>query len=92
MTDIRVTPERIDALMHRLVARVSQPAGTTSTFVHMFLDDRFYVSTGHSACVDPAAFDPAYGINLAKKEAIAKARDQLWVLEGYALFKEMNNV
>lgn len=90
MTDIRVTPERINDLVSRLIVRVSQPAGTTSTFVHLFLDDKFYVATGHSACVDPANFDATYGINLAKEDAMRKARDQLWVLEGYALFKEMN--
>ena len=87
----RITPAIIDALVARLVDRVDQPAGTTSTFVHLYLDGKFLVATGHSACVSPENFNPQIGIDIAMKDAMAKAKQKLWELEGYALYKGLNH-
>jgi hypothetical protein len=61
--------------------------GTTSTFIHAFLDGTFYLASGHSACVSPENFDFKIGAQIAHGNAQTKAREKLWELEGYALFK-----
>lgn len=86
----KVTPAQIDALMAKVTYRTHVPEGTTSTFVQAFLDGRFHLATGHSACVSPENFNAATGHRIAKEEAMAKARHHLWELEGYALYKELN--
>ncbi len=43
----RVTKAQIDSLMERVTYTVEQrPGGTTSTFVHAFLDGKFFSSNG----------------------------------------------
>jgi hypothetical protein len=87
----RVTPAQIDALMARVQYIVPVHSGeTTSTFVHAYLDGTFYLASGHSACVSLENFDEATGIRIAKGKAQAAARDKLWELEGYALFKGLS--
>lgn len=85
----RVTPDRINNLMARVSYVSHVPEGTTSTFVHAFLDyngpRKFLLATGHSACVSPENFDSKIGFDIAKKDAEAAARRSLWRLEGYAL-------
>lgn len=81
----RVTKERIDALMARVVYRFDQPEGTTSTLAHAFLDGGFLLATGHSACVSRENFNAELGRSMARDQAEEKARDELWKLEGYAL-------
>lgn len=88
LTAPRVTKDQIQALMDKLTWRFEQPEGTTSTFAHAFLD-RFYLATGHSACVSPENFDAAMGMKYARDQAEGKARDKLWELEGYALAKSL---
>ncbi|WP_246610383.1 Gp49 family protein [Comamonas fluminis] len=85
-----VAGEQIQALMDKLVWVYDQPEGTTSTFAHAYLG-RFYLTTGHSACVSPENFDAAKGMKYAREQGEGKARDKLWELEGYALFKQLNN-
>lgn len=85
-----VTGEQIQALMAQLIWVYDQPEGTTSTFAHAYLG-RFYLTTGYSACVSPENFDAAKGMKYAREQAEGKARDKLWELEGYALFKQLNN-
>lgn len=85
LTAPRVTKERIDSLMSRVVYRYDQPEGTTSTLAHAFLDGEFLLASGHSACVSRENFNAALGQKMARDEAEAKARDKLWELEGYAL-------
>jgi hypothetical protein len=88
LTAARVTVDDIDELMTRVVyINEGTPTGTTSTFVHAFLDGTFLLATGHSACVSPANFNAAFGLQHAKANAERKAREKLWELEGYALFK-----
>lgn len=85
----RVTADHVQALMDRVIYHYEQPKGTTSTFAHAFLDG-FYLASGYSACVSAANFDAAKGQKYAKEQAEPKARDKLWELEGYALFKQLN--
>lgn len=89
-TGPRITPERINALMERVNYVRSQPEGTTSTFMHAYLDNRFLLATGFSACVDPANFIQATGDRIAKEDAMNKAKNELWKLEGYMLFQFLN--
>lgn len=90
----RILPEDINRLAGTVVYVVSQPEGTTSTFCHAYLPGKdgkmFSLATGHSACVSPENFDAQMGINIATGKAMAAAKDKLWELEGYALFKELN--
>lgn len=85
----RITPEQISLLMARVTYRNEQPKGTTSTFVHAFLDDQFYLASGHTACVSLENFNAALGIKYAKISAESKARDKLWELAGYALREQL---
>jgi hypothetical protein len=90
-TGRRVMREDIEALMHRVTYKVHVPEGTTSTFVHAYLDDAFLLATGFSACVDKDNFIAATGIRIGKEDAENKATAKLWELEGYALYKELNH-
>lgn len=84
----RITPEDIEALAGDVVYVVEQPSGTTSTFCHAYLYGSFYLASGHSACVSPANFDAELGMRIATKKARESARDKLWELEGYRLFRQ----
>lgn len=90
----RVKPEVVIALHNTVEYVLSQPEGTTSTFCHAYLPGkdgkRFYLTTGISACVHPDLFNAALGIEMAQTKAISQAKDMLWQLEGYHLFKELD--
>jgi len=93
LTAPRVTPAQINALMDKVIYVSNIPEGTTSTFVHAYLPaktGRFWLATGHSACVSPDNFNPGIGHGIAMRKAQDAAKDKLWELEGYALFKELN--
>jgi hypothetical protein len=85
LTAARVTLAQIDALMARVTYVGGRVGETTSTVVHAFLDGTFLLASGHSACVSAENFDAELGVKMATRQAEAKARDQLWLLEGYAL-------
>lgn len=83
----RVTKDQIDALMDRVAyVTVQQPGDTTSTFVHAYLDGKFFLATGFSACVNKENFDAGVGLRLALSNAEKQAENKLWELEGYRLF------
>ena len=87
----KVTPEQIDALLDRVeYITVNQPGDTTTTLVLAYLDGKFHLATGLSACVDPANFDPDRGYDIAKEKAETQARIKLWELEGYRLYQKLN--
>lgn len=90
LTAPRITPAMIDALMARVTHVLDVPYGTTSTFAHAYLDGRFFLASGHSACVSPENFDAEIGERIAKSKAESAARDKLWELEGYRLYRELN--
>lgn len=85
----RVTLDHVKGMMGRVFYRLEQPEGTTSTFAHAYLDNRFYLASGHTACVDPANFNTELGQEHAISKAGAAAQDKLYELEGYALYTEM---
>lgn len=88
----RVTKEQIDAMMARVFYTCSpRPGGTTSTFVHAYLDGKFYLGSGFSGAVSEENFNPQIGFEVASRKAQELARNKLWELEGYALYKLMNN-
>lgn len=87
LTAPRVRPETIERLKARVEFRQVVPEGTTSTFIHAFLDGRFFLGSGHSACVSPENFDPAIGHSIAMTKARQAAEDKLWELEGYRLYQ-----
>lgn len=83
----RVTKDHIDSLMDRVTyVIVQQPGDTTSTFVHAYLDGKFFLATGFSACVSKENFNADIGERLAKGNAAKQAENKLWELEGYRLF------
>ena len=82
----RITPEYINYLMKRVIFIIVVPEGTTSTFAHAYLDGKFHLATGHSACVSPENFDAEIGQKIAMNKAEAMAKDKLWELEGYRLY------
>jgi hypothetical protein len=61
-------------------AAYHQFPGTTLTVCCLTLQDGFNV-VGQSACIDPAAFDEAFGRKIAHDDAVNK----VWQLEGYLL-------
>ena len=86
LTAPRITPDVINALMDRVVFYIVCPEDTTSTFAHAYLDGKFYLATGHSACVSPENFNAEIGEKLAMSKAEVAARDKLWEMEGYRLY------
>lgn len=87
LTAPRVTLDQIDKLCGSLFAKYEQHG--TSTFCHGFLDDKFYVASGHSACVSLENFDEGLGRRIAFENMVKTARNKLWELEGYSLYKKM---
>lgn len=85
----RVTLDQINELMAKVEVRFDRPEGTTSTFAHVYIGT-FYLASGHSACISVENYDKEIGERIARSNAIKKATDQLWQLEGYALFKALN--
>lgn len=82
-----VEESTISSLLDRLT--YSYDVQGTSTFCHAFLDGRFYLATGHSACVAPENYDNEIGHGLARDKAYKAATDKLWELEGYVLYKKL---
>lgn len=85
LTAPRVTPAEINALKARLTLKFDYHH--TSTLCHVFLDGKFYLATGHSACVSLENYNKEIGDRIATDDAMLKATNQLWLLEGYALYK-----
>ena len=90
LTAPRVTPADIAALADRVEFEYVQI--NTSTFCHAFLDGKFYLATGHSACVSVENFDAELGQQIAARNVEKPMLDKLWELEGYALYKQLNQV
>lgn len=89
-TNNRVTPEQVEAAMARCqFVVVHRPNGTTSTFVHAFLDGTFYLATGHSACVDPDNYSAELGEKYARERCDYNLRNKLWELLGFQLYDNL---
>jgi hypothetical protein len=87
LTAPRVTAAQIDEMMKSISYVTVVPAGSTSTFVHAYYKKRFFLASGHSACVSPENFNEEIGRKIALAKAMDAARDKLWELEGWALFR-----
>lgn len=85
MSDNKVTPQRIEGLLHSLEFKFIRIEGTTTTACWAFLPNGFGVGYGESACVDPANFDYEKGKTYARARCIQAATNKLWELEGYLL-------
>lgn len=90
LTAARVTPHQIDALMVGINLQTHHFPGTTTIVAMAFLPNGFSVGYGMSACASPENFNEEIGIKIATDNALKDARDQLWILEGYALKKEIS--
>ena len=89
LTAPRITTEQIDLLVSHIHYAIYQPPGTTSTFVHAYLDGKFFLATGDSACVSLENFNAELGYRMARDNAMALARTKLWELEGYRLYQQL---
>lgn len=74
----RLTPEYIDDVIAGEMYHVFP--GTTVTVCCLLLENGFTV-IGESACASPENFDEEVGRRIAR----TKAREQIWILEGYLL-------
>ena len=88
LTAPRITKDHIDSLQERLFYEFNVIG--TSTFCHAFLDNRFLLATGHSACVSLENFDEQVGRDIAQSNAREQAGKRLWELEGYRLYMQLN--
>lgn len=84
----KVTPERIKALLATSTCHFNRLYGTT-TVCQVVLQNGFTVAIGTASCVDKANFNEKLGRQYAKEDALKKAEDKLWELEGYKLAQEL---
>ena len=88
----RVTKDQIDNLMDSIVYVTHvRPNGSTSILVHAFLNGNYYLASGHSAYISLSNFNEELGKRLATERACEEARNKLWELEGYVLYKDASN-
>ena len=80
----KVCPKHIEELAASLTYEFAK-IGPKVTVCCSFLPSGFQVSTGESACVDPANYNKDLGEKYAKERAVSAASDKLWELEGYLL-------
>lgn len=69
-------------VVHTTTSQVPTPHVTAFVWLGTFL-----LGTAVSKAVDPKNFSEALGIQYATKDALSKAEDKLWELEGYNLYK-----
>lgn len=93
MTAQKVSPEQIAALMKRVTVTTEySEAPTPHVTAKAWLDGSFHLATAISKAVNPAEFRRDLGEKYSTNEALDKAEDKLWELEGYALFKQKENI
>lgn len=86
----KVTVKTIDELMARLEFDTHVVPGTTTTLATAYLSMgavKFTIATDYTACVDPRNYSAELGAKYAIEKVKTTARNQLWLLEGYALAK-----
>lgn len=83
LTAFRITPEHIDSLIASHQYHVFP--GTTCTVCCLTLTNGFTV-IGESACISASNFDKSLG----ERIAYSNAREKLWMLEGYAMSRELS--
>lgn len=90
LTAPRITPAQIEARMEQVVYWVQRIPDTTTTIAVAFDENGFSLANEISACASPENFDAQLGEEIALKNCEAKARQELWRLEGYKLKRELN--
>ena len=85
----KLTHEYIQGLLdttmvNTITSQVPTPHVTAFVWLGTFL-----LGTAVSKAVDPKNFSEELGIQYATKNALVKAGDKLWELEGYNLYKTM---
>ncbi len=88
----KVSVERIDELMSKVVYDVHVCEGSTTTVVTAMLPIHhinFSLCTEIMACVDPRNFNAVLGAKYGIQKAERSARNKLWELEGYKLANEL---
>lgn len=93
MTAQKVSPQQIAALMKRVTVTTEySEAPTPHVTAKAWLDGSFHLATAISKAVNPAEFRRDLGEEYSTKEALDKAEDKLWELEGYVLFQQKENI
>lgn len=93
MTAQKVSPEQIAALMKRVTVTTEySEAPTPHVTAKAWLDGSFHLATAISKAVNPAEFRRDLGEEYSTNEALDKAGDKLWELEGYVLFQQKENI
>lgn len=89
----RVTPYQVDELMSKVQYSFALVPNTTTTVCTAILwftpEDSFTLAVEYSACASPENFDVEIGEKIAKDNAEQASRSLLWLLEGYALKKDL---
>jgi len=84
----KVTAERIDQLMQKVIFSTHVVPNTTTTIATAILQVnlvKFTLANEFTACVDPRNFNAELGAKYAIQKASESARNKLWELEGYLL-------
>lgn len=89
----RITLDNIKSLMQR-VEVVTEYSDNPIPHVtaKAFLDGSFFLGTAVSKAVDPANFDKELGFKYSTRDVLKAAEDELWKLEGYALYKNLQSL
>lgn len=85
LSEPRVTPAMIDALVESLNFDTHYIPGTTTVLATSFLPSGFSVATEKSAAASPENFNLPLGIEIAIGKCKDASRQKLWELEGYRL-------
>ena len=84
---MKVTPERIKALMARVTVTIVKHTEPTIHLVAIaWLDGSFQLAVNVNKAVDPANFDEDMGKAIATSAVLKEAEDKLWMMEGYKLY------
>ena len=84
---MKVTPERIKALMARVtVTTVFHDDPTKHAISIAWLDGSFKLAENVNKAVDPANFDEQLAIQYSTEAVLREAEDKLWMMEGYKLY------
>ncbi|EAP3072108.1 hypothetical protein D9891_23865 [Salmonella enterica] len=85
---MKVDFKEVNTLVDKLEYHFWQVPNTTVTVCVATLDG-FQLGVGTSGCVDPAEFNADIGKQVAQDNALAQAKDQIWLLKGAALRADM---
>lgn len=84
----------ISTLMRKVVYSTHRVPNTTTIVATATLklgEHNFTLVHQHTACTDPRNFNEEKGINYAILKASKAAREKLWELEGYLMFKQLSS-